>query len=68
MEGSLTRVALAAVRGEGPDGLTCRIGRVQGVRLYLDEDAGENAVVRGLRARGVDVLATANSVLVAPWR
>lgn len=28
------------------------------VRLYLDEDAGENAVVRGLRARGFDVLTT----------
>ena len=26
------------------------------VRLYVDEDAGENAVVQGLRARGVDVL------------
>ncbi len=28
------------------------------VRLYDDEDAGENAVVQGLRARGVDVLTT----------
>ena len=28
------------------------------VRLYVDEDAGENAVVQGLRARGVDVLTT----------
>ncbi len=27
-------------------------------RLYVDEDAGENAVVQGLRARGVDVLTT----------
>jgi hypothetical protein len=26
------------------------------VRLYTDENAGENAVVQGLRARGVDVL------------
>ena len=28
------------------------------LRLYVDEDAGENAVVRGLRARGIDVLTT----------
>jgi hypothetical protein len=28
------------------------------VRLYVDEDAGESAVVLGLRARGVDVLTT----------
>jgi hypothetical protein len=28
------------------------------VRLYCDEDAGETAVVRGLRARGLDVLTT----------
>ena len=28
------------------------------VRLYVDEDAGENAVVLGFRARGVDVLTT----------
>ena len=28
------------------------------VRLYVDEDAGEYAVVEGLRARGVDVLTT----------
>jgi len=28
------------------------------VRLYVDEDAGENAVVHGLRARGIDVLTT----------
>jgi len=28
------------------------------VRLYADEDAGENAVVQGLRARGIDVLTT----------
>jgi hypothetical protein len=28
------------------------------LRLYVDEDAGENAVVDGLRARGVDVLTT----------
>ena len=28
------------------------------VRLYMDEDAGEEAVVQGLRARGIDVLTT----------
>jgi hypothetical protein len=28
------------------------------VRLYVDEGAGENAVVQGLRARGVDVPTT----------
>jgi Domain of unknown function (DUF5615) len=28
------------------------------VRLYVDEDAGENAVVQGLRARGIDVMTT----------
>jgi hypothetical protein len=28
------------------------------VRLYVDEDAGEHAVVQGFRARGVDVLTT----------
>jgi hypothetical protein len=28
------------------------------VRLCVDEDAGENAVVQGLRARGIDVLTT----------
>jgi hypothetical protein len=28
------------------------------LRLYTDEDAGEHAVVQGLRARGVDVLTT----------
>ena len=28
------------------------------VRLYVDEDAAENAVVKGLRARGFDVLTT----------
>ena len=31
------------------------------VRLYVDEDAGENAVLHGLRARGVDVLTTVES-------
>ena len=31
------------------------------VRLYVDEDAGENAVVQGLRACGVDVLTTADA-------
>jgi len=29
------------------------------VRLYMDEDTSEHAVVQGLRARGVDVLTTA---------
>lgn len=29
--------------------------------LYVDEDAGENAVVQGLRARGLDVLTTSES-------
>ncbi|MBC8116867.1 MAG: DUF5615 family PIN-like protein [Candidatus Saccharimonas sp.] len=29
------------------------------VLLYVDEDAGEDAVVRGLRARGIDVVTTA---------
>jgi hypothetical protein len=28
------------------------------VRLYMDEDAGENAVVQGLRTRGFDILTT----------
>lgn len=28
------------------------------LRLYLDEDAGEDAVIRGLRAREFDVLTT----------
>jgi hypothetical protein len=28
------------------------------VRLYVDEDAGEHAIVQGLRARGIDVLTT----------
>ncbi len=28
------------------------------VRLYVDEDAGENTVVQGLRARGFDVRTT----------
>lgn len=28
------------------------------LRLYIDEDAEENAVVQGLRARGVDLLTT----------
>jgi hypothetical protein len=26
------------------------------IRLYVDEDASEHAVIRGLRARGVDIL------------
>ena len=28
------------------------------VRLYVDEDAGEHAVIIGLRARGIDILTT----------
>jgi len=28
------------------------------VRLYVDEDASESAVVAGLRARGIDLLTT----------
>ncbi|MBW3600540.1 MAG: DUF5615 family PIN-like protein [Planctomycetes bacterium] len=28
------------------------------VRLYVDEDAAEHAVVHGLRARGIDVVTT----------
>ena len=31
------------------------------VRLYVDEDAGEDAVVKGLRARGLDVLTTVDA-------
>lgn len=31
---------------------------MSGMRLYVDEDAGEDAVVKGLRARGIDVLTT----------
>ena len=31
------------------------------VRLYVDEDAAEQAVVRGLRNRGVDVVTTADA-------
>ena len=31
------------------------------IRLYVDEDAAEHAVVQGLRARGVDVLTTAEA-------
>lgn len=31
------------------------------VRLYVDEDASEHAVIRGLRARGVDILTTAEA-------
>ncbi len=33
------------------------------LRLYVDEDAGENAVVQGLRARGIDVLTTVEANL-----
>ncbi len=38
----------------------CAAGRrtMSEVRLYMDEDAGEHAVVQGLRARGIDVLTT----------
>ena len=28
------------------------------LRLYVDEDAGEHAVMEGLRARGTDILTT----------
>lgn len=31
------------------------------VRLYVDEDASEHAVVQGLRARGVDLVTTAEA-------
>ena len=31
------------------------------VRLYADEDASEHAVVRGLLARGVDIVTTADA-------
>ncbi len=31
------------------------------IRLYVDEDASEHAVVQGLRARGVEVLTTAEA-------
>ena len=31
------------------------------VRLYVDEDASESAVVAGLRARGVDLVTTVES-------
>jgi hypothetical protein len=31
------------------------------LHLYMDEDAGENAVVHGLRARGIDVLTTSEA-------
>ncbi len=31
------------------------------LRIYADEDASENAVVQGLRARGFDVLTTAGA-------
>jgi hypothetical protein len=33
---------------------------VSAVRLYVDEDASEQAVVRGLRERGTDVVTTAD--------
>lgn len=32
------------------------------VRLYVDEDAGEHAVIIGLRARGIDLLTTVESL------
>jgi hypothetical protein len=31
------------------------------LRLYMDEDASEHAVIVGLRARGVDLLTTAEA-------
>ena len=31
------------------------------VRLYVDEDASESAVIAGLRARGIDLLTTADA-------
>lgn len=31
------------------------------IRLYVDEDASEHAVIRGLRARGVDIVTTAEA-------
>lgn len=31
------------------------------LRLYMDEDASEHAVILGLRARGVDLLSTAEA-------
>ena len=31
------------------------------IRLYVDEDASEHAVIRGLLARGVDILTTAEA-------
>ena len=31
------------------------------VLLYVDEDAGEDAVVKGLRARGIDLVTTAEA-------
>lgn len=31
------------------------------VLLYIDEDAGEDAVVKGLRARGIDIVTTAEA-------
>lgn len=31
------------------------------IRLYADEDCSEHAVVRGLRARGIDVLTTSDA-------
>ena len=34
------------------------------IRLYVDEDASEHAVIRGLRARRVDVLTTAEADLL----
>jgi len=34
---------------------------VSQIRLYVDEDAEEHAVVQGLRARGVDLLTTSEA-------
>ena len=35
------------------------------VRLYADEDAGETAVVQGLRARGFDVVSCKGTTIAA---
>ncbi len=34
--------------------------------LYIDEDAGEDAVVKGLRARGIDLVTTAEVHQLGP--
>lgn len=35
------------------------------IRLYVDEDAGEKAVIAGLRDRGVDVLTVSEATMAA---